>query len=131
MTTYGGLFSRSGEAVPRSERQPLFLGNWLLFWFFSDSWKSVFFLFFCMLSFFKTCLFNSGWEALVQLWQFVQQYEGSGVDSPSVGAIERIKRRRLLPSTSVSTLVDEEHPRSFVSPRVSGWVSQPPHLVAN
>lgn len=56
---------------------------------------------------------------------------GSGVDSPSVGAIERIKRRRLLPSPSVSTLVDEEHPRSFVSPRVSGWVSQPPHVVAN
>lgn len=28
-----------------SELQPLFLGNSLLFWSFSDSWKSVFFLF--------------------------------------------------------------------------------------
>lgn len=78
-----------------------------------------------MLYFFKTCLFGSGWEGLVQL------YEGSGVDFQSVGAHERIKRRRLLPSTSVLTPVDEEHPQSFISLPVSGWVSQPPHMVAN
>lgn len=40
-----GCFPAPGvfQARVGSERQPLFLGNWLLFWFFRDSWKSVFF----------------------------------------------------------------------------------------
>lgn len=37
----------------------------------------------------------------MQLWQL---YEGSGVDFPFVGTFERIRRRRLLASTSVTTL---------------------------
>lgn len=40
----------------------------------------------------------------MQLWQFVQLYEGSGVDFPFVGTFERIWRRRVLASTSVTTL---------------------------
>lgn len=96
--------TRLFQARVGSERQPLFLGNLLLFWFFSDSWKSVFFSLFFKHTFFKTCLFNSKWEGLVQLWQFVQLYEGSGVDFSFVGTFERIWRRRLLASTSVTTL---------------------------
>lgn len=41
--------TRLFQARVGSERRPLFLGNLLLFWFFSDSWKSVFFSLFLSL----------------------------------------------------------------------------------
>lgn len=118
------------QARAGSERQPLFLGSCLLFWFFRDSWKPVFLLLTCSISFKLACsAVDGGFGATAAA--FSSRTKVLGLIFPSVGAIERIKRRRLPPSTSVLTPVDEEHPRSFSSLCVSGWVSQPPHMGAN